>query len=329
MLGGDTEERRLTMPQHHAARRAILLVVTLAGCTGTGGSPPAPDAMRDAPEDTSPAVEAIHPDAPVPLVVAPASSQIEVQAGKPLPTLQLTATQSGTAVVAAWSVDRGELGAVSPSGLFTPSGTVGGQAKVTAALGASKGSASVTILLRMEQNGATQQNGNPGPGGFGGVGGEGLGPAVSPALLAVLDGAATAATVKLLYPYDQTVWPLGVLAPLLQWTAAPSGLGDAVLIQLASPTFQFKGTFGRPAALPAGASLLRHPIPQDVWKQVGYSNAGEDVTITLIFAAGGVAYGPVTALPTRNARRRATSASRRTSSSRTRSSPCRRCFPTG
>src|SRR5436190_651539 len=61
----------------------------------------------------------------------------------------------------------------------------------------------------------------PGAGGFGGVGGSGPGPAASGAQAGVLSGAPTAdATVKMLYPYNNTVWPRGLFAPLIQWNPA-------------------------------------------------------------------------------------------------------------
>ncbi|HQK20880.1 MAG TPA: hypothetical protein PLJ27_25680, partial [Polyangiaceae bacterium] len=95
-----------------------------------------------------------------------------------------------------------------------------------------------------------------------------------------------------LYPYDGTVWPLGLLSPLLQWTqgAAPA---EAVYIHLSSEHYDYKGFFGLPPALPPGAPLVRHPIPQEVWKAATTSNAGGTLTASLVVAAGGTAYGPI------------------------------------
>ena len=50
--------------------------------------------------------------------------------------------------------------------------------------------------------------------------------------------------------------------------------------------------------------FVHHPIPQQAWKQLLASNAGEDVTVTLVFAKGGVAYGPHHARSGRSRRRR-------------------------
>jgi hypothetical protein len=89
------------------------------------------------------------------------------------------------------------------------------------------------------------------------------------------------------------VWPTGILAPLLHWTggAAPA---DAIRIRLSSTFFNYEGTFGRPPALPAGAPLIHHPIPQDVWKAATQSNLGGSLTVSLVVASGGAAYGPIT-----------------------------------
>ena len=59
-----------------------------------------------------------------------------------------------------------------------------------------------------------------------------------------------------LYPYDKTVWPRGLLAPLLQWTQGASD-ATAIAIHLQSLTFIYDGYFGRPAAL--GTSRCRPP----------------------------------------------------------------------
>jgi hypothetical protein len=144
-------------------------------------------------------------------------------------------------------------------------------------------------------------------GGIGGVGGEGLGPAVTdPAVLAALDnptGNGQAQKLALLYPYDKTVWPRGLLAPLLMWSWT-TGDADAIKIQITSTSgsFNYKGTFGRPAILgTTGGKFIRHPIPQDVWDAAGNSAGGatpsggsDKLTVSLTIAKGGLAYGPLT-----------------------------------
>ena len=90
-----------------------------------------------------------------------------------------------------------------------------------------------------------------------------------------------------LYPYDQTVWPRGVLAPLLQWSAPHSY--DAVYIHLSENNFDYQGFFAATAT-----PFVHHPIPQAAWDVLCNSNQGEKVAVTLVFSSGGQAEGPLT-----------------------------------
>src|SRR4029079_1108431 len=106
-----------------------------------------------------------------------------------------------------------------------------------------------------------------------------------------------------LYPYDKTVWPRGLLAPILMWSWA---LGDADAIQIelktTSGSFSWKGTFGRPPILKlTGGPFIRHPIPQDVWAMATDTAGGQTpnnmpdkLIMNLTVAKGGMAYGPIT-----------------------------------
>ena len=266
----------------------VALFVCVAGCATN-----MLEEGRDAAVDSGPDIY-VAPDTAPSLTISPTAPKIVVESGKPVPTVQFTATLQGKKVAADWVLEQVEFGAIDKKGLFTPSGKVGGAVKVGATVNNVTVSTTLTITLKMSQNGATKANGDPGIGGFGGVGGEGLGPAVAAAVLKVLDGAATTAATKLLYPYDKTVWPLGILAPLIQWSAPASGLGDGVLLELTSDHYAFRGTFGRPVALDAGKALVRHPLPQDVWTAATRSAAGGTLTLKVTLAVGGVAYGPMT-----------------------------------
>ena len=104
-------------------------------------------------------------------------------------------------------------------------------------------------------------------GGVGGVGGEGLGRRGHRTSHARRRSRAPRAATRglaFLYPYDKTVFPRGLLAPLLQWTWAP---GDADAIQIALSTadgsFTYTGTFGPPPILQmTGGKFIRMPIPR-------------------------------------------------------------------
>jgi hypothetical protein len=242
-----------------------------------------------------PPQDAISPDA-VSVIIDPPNPTITVQTGKPVPTIAFTAKANGAAVPASWLVDRGEIGAIGKaSGVFTPGGTIGGIAKVTATVGSAKASTQVTVKIETVQNGAVAGDGGTGTGGWGGVGGEGPGGPIDSGLMAVLLANPTAdPSLRWLYPYDGTVWPTGVLAPLLQWTAG-SAPADSVHIRLTSANYDYKGFFGRPPALSAGAPFVHHPIPQEVWKAATLSSAGGKLAVSIVIGSGGKAFGPIAA----------------------------------
>jgi len=277
---------------------SVALGAAIAACSAGGSNRTDPldddtgvvDPDSIATDTTDPFDIAPPGDVAMALSIAPLDSVIDVTVGGAIPTVTYTATADGKTVAPAWKVDRGEIGIIDAAGVFTPGGKIGGKATITATYGGKTASTSVTVKLHMTQNGDPDA-GKPvtGAGGNGGVGGEGPGAAVSAATKAVLDGAATAdAKVKFLYPYDKTVWPRGILAPLMQWERNGHSF-DGVLVQIKETSFDFKGYFAKTAT-----PFLHHPVPQAVWKALAYSNEGEDVTVSLTFSEGTKAIGPIT-----------------------------------
>jgi hypothetical protein len=232
-----------------------------------------------------------------PLAITPLDKVVTAAPGA-MPTVQYAATINGQSVAPAWTIDRGEIGTIDvSSGLFTASGSIGGKATITATYLKETASTTVTVQLSQTQNGdpAYPPSGSPGPGGYGGVGGAGPGGPASGGQTGVLGGAPTAdANVKMLYPYDGTVWPRGLLAPLLQWNPGTRSF-DAVMVKLHAKNFDYTGTFAKNAT-----PFLNLPIPADVWHTLTYSNEGkgDDVTVTLVFedvsTATPTAIGPYT-----------------------------------
>jgi hypothetical protein len=255
--------------------------------------------------------------------VEPAAPQtITVMIGQTMPPVAYTATLNGSPVPVGWGVDQGSIGsipaALATSASFSPTGTAGGVVNVLASYMGQTLKRQILVKLTGSQSGP---NSSPGEmaqtvpntpagqaqisagGGVGGVGGEGLGPAVTdmPTLMALGaptdDGASHSLT--LLYPYDKTVWPRGMLAPLLMWSWSV-GDADAIQIQLTSATgsFSWSGTFGRPPVLQSipNGKYIRSPIPQDVWDMATNTVSGpsDKLTMSLTVASGGMAYGPLT-----------------------------------
>lgn len=249
--------------------------------------------------------------------VQPSDMQtLVVGIGQSMPTLMFTATLNGQPLSAGWGVDRGNIGTISPgpssTAVFTPSGTTGGVVKVIAGFNNQTVERPVLVQLSGEQNGfdpanpviqpqiATDPTVLTAGGGIGGVGGEGLGPAVID--MATLDALKNPANsgqaegLTLLYPYDKTVWPRGLLAPLLMWRST-LGDADAIAINLKTTTgsFSWTGTFARPDILAqTGKPFVRHPIPQDIWAMATNTAGGADkITVSLTVAKGGQGYGPI------------------------------------
>jgi hypothetical protein len=235
-----------------------------------------------------------------PLTITPLNKTVQVTLGMAAPTIKYEAHMGGAIVPVSWSIDRGEIGSiVANSGVFTAGETVGGVANITATYtGGLAVSTPVTVVLSMVENGGTPMadagadaavEAGTGVGGSGGVGGNGSGGAVSSSTQTVLQSTPMAdSTIGWLYPYNNTVWPQGILAPLLQWNAGSYNF-DAVYIHISENTFDYKGYFAKTAT-----PYVNEPVSQAAWKAMGYSNAGESVTVSLVFASGGMAIGPIT-----------------------------------
>jgi hypothetical protein len=230
------------------------------------------------------------------LSISPMNPSLVVKVGSPVPTQAFTANEGGAQVAASWSVDRGEIGTIgASSGVFTPTGNVAGVATVTAMVGMLKATTQVTVSIQNTQNGAL-----PGDNPMMTVGtvGDGVGGPVDMATQGVLTGTPVAdPALAMLYPYDGTVWPRGLLAPLLQWTP-PSANPTTIWVHLKSAYFQYDGFFSTPPKLPANGAFVRHPIPQQAWQQatdsVDSSSGTDALVMTLVVASGGKAYGPLT-----------------------------------
>ncbi len=231
------------------------------------------------------------------VTISPQDAVVDWVAGTPLPMVQYTATINGAPAAVAWSIDRGELGTIGlNSGSFSPSGKLGGTARIVASVGGKAVSTGLTVKLKTIQNGAQSipdagapDGGSNSSGGRGGVGGDPVGGAVLPATQTVLQSAPVADVgMKWLYPYDKTVWPRGILAPQLQWAVGAQGDYDAVRIQISETNYSYDGYFAKNAT-----PFINHPIPQDVWVQLARSNAGEEVSVSLTFSKGATAYGPI------------------------------------
>ena len=89
-----------------------------------------------------------------------------------------------------------------------------------------------------------------------------------------------------LYPYDQTVFPAGILAPTLQW--GQSTTPDGVYLHLRSSAFDYRGCF-------AGANPPQLAVPQQAYDTAFVQSGGvnDPLTVEVTTISGGTVTGPI------------------------------------
>jgi hypothetical protein len=91
-----------------------------------------------------------------------------------------------------------------------------------------------------------------------------------------------------LYPYDKTVFPGGILAPLLQWNPAPGPIAG-IYVHIRSKTFDYKEVF-------PGTTLARLELPRDAWDAAAQQSQGatDPTSVELTTISGTTVSGPIT-----------------------------------
>ncbi len=213
-----------------------------------------PDASIDAPRGDSPSTLTIHP----------ADATIDVT-GAPM-TLQLHALLDGTEVAdATWIEDDVVVGTLSATGLFTARGNVAGVAHVTAMYGTYQATTTITVTVHQTTNTGTVSDANQ-------------------TLLRA--GGSADASFRWLYPYDDTVFPRGLSAPVLQL----AGGADAtrVTIDIDSAGYHYEGFFG-------AGTPIQITLPADAWTGATQSaHSGDSVVVGVTKLSGSAVSGPVT-----------------------------------
>ncbi|HYP88649.1 MAG TPA: Ig-like domain-containing protein, partial [Polyangiaceae bacterium] len=171
-----------------------------------------------------------------------------------------------------WSVDDAALGSVNDAGEFRSAGFVAGDVTVTATVGAQTASVTlhISVAISRDPDALDAQlkdelslGGHDGP--------DGVGP----------DG-----DFRFLYPYDKTVFPRGLAAPLLQLGGADA---DATYVKISVGQFSYE-------AYAAASGLTRVTLPDDVWRGITLSaGAGEWVEVSLSKVTDGEVTGPISA----------------------------------
>ncbi len=250
-------------------------------------------------------------DAAVAIAVEPANAIIDVAVIDGVPTIpaatSFTAKNLATGAVVSgvtWDVDRGELATIgASSGALSAKGMLAGTATVSAQIGGVRASATATIRISSVSagpnatSGTGPQTGTAPAGGFNGVGGQVLGPAPTQTIRDLLKNTTNvvpAAQFEWLYPYDQTVFPRAMLAPLVQWRTQAAGGGafnvTGYYVHLKQAGFEFEGYYAKD---PAGNFLTSQPIDAEVWKRMVGSNPGGDLEVEIKVTDGTTVYGPL------------------------------------
>jgi hypothetical protein len=242
---------------------------------------------------------ALGADSNLQLVIAPATAAItvSVEDGRILTsgTATFSATANGATVAANWLFDRGDLGDIDArTGVFSATGKGAGEGNVIAQAFGREARAKVTVKLAVRQNGGETSGagGGGGAGGVGGVGGEPLGGAVDAVTITKLRGAAAAdPSARWLYPYDKTVWPRGILAPLLQWDTAKSA--TAVYVKITQNTLTFEGFYSLAGRV--GDETKRVRLDQEIWRRALNGNDGASSLNVEVRYLGSdnIVYGPL------------------------------------
>lgn len=176
-------------------------------------------------------------------------------------------TQAGVDVTSSvqWIYERPDIGDMAGSS-FTPTGKVGGIGTLTAKYSMAEVSTSVTVSVKTTNNEA----------------------GIGPAEMAAFDNPTLGQNPgQIVYPYNETVFPLGVLAPEVQINNVQPG---PFRLKIKEKYLEHVSYFN-------GSTPLRYLINQQIWENIGASGTGsisDPLTVEISQLQGGQAYSPMT-----------------------------------
>ena len=226
------------------------------------------------------------------LAISPQNPKLIITNGSvPTQTFTTTLTVGGVAqtVTSTFSLTDYTVGTISSAGKFTPQGSIAGTATVVAQYGNAKASTTVavTVDISTQLGNVTLPDGTTIPQSSAGISGGDL------TALQGTPSSDAGTPSAIIYPYDQTVFPLGLLAPVVQFSPGSVAPVD-FKVSLDTSGFHWDGFghLGNPAQLQAA-------IPQAVWdgalSSAQPSQGKAVVVLSIVTAANGVAYGPAQA----------------------------------
>jgi hypothetical protein len=200
------------------------------------------------------------------LAITPANSTITVTSLTSPQTETLTAkvTYSGGATAnaaASWTIDLLDIASISGAGTVTPTGSTFGKATVTAKAAGLTATTTVTVALKLVV----------------------AGPTIPTSSQNQLTGATATdpSVTAFAYPYDQTVFPLGLLPPEIQWDGGSAG--DDYLLHFTGPNLDLE-------VFTTADPPSRYTLTPSLWNTVTTTAAGANVSLALSRLSGGVAY---------------------------------------
>jgi hypothetical protein len=173
----------------------------------------------------------------------------------------------------------GTDGGLSTGPIGSAVGSVGGGAAGTGAIGVGAGASTPgggIMVTEVPGSGiepiAIDQCGANNPGGL------------SAAQMSALKAGGNTGSLRVLYPYDGTVFPRGLTAPTLMW----EGAGEAIYVHLKAGKFEYHGCLRANAA-------GQVELPQDVWNTAGQQTGGRNdpLSVELTTLNGQTATGPL------------------------------------
>ncbi|HEY5373837.1 MAG TPA: Ig-like domain-containing protein, partial [Polyangiaceae bacterium] len=136
-----------------------------------------------------------------------------------------------------WSVDDTGIGSINQDGVFEANGLSAGSVTITAQAGSESASVPFSVAVKLSQNPDNISAADQAKLVLGGSGGsKGIGPD---------------AAFRFLYPYDNTVFPRGLLAPALQFGG---GAASSLYVKITTTTFSY-------AAFSAAGTPTRLSLP--------------------------------------------------------------------
>lgn len=208
------------------------------------------------------------------LTIEPATATLTLtSAGQPA-SQPFSAKLGSNTVAATWSLSNYNFVNIDSSGVATTTALGGGKVTVTAMHQGKVATAELTVNVVISED---------------------VDPSVDPTDKAALSGApvpdpgaseSPPNPTRFLYPYDETVMARGIVAPFLM-VSAGSVPPQSAKVKLSAPFFSWEGFYT--VAAPA---TPRFAIPQAVWEGAVNTAAGGKLTVEVVKASSGSAYGP-------------------------------------